>query len=312
MLGGGGRRGRRRAAPPRPRPLDVCGAAGAPGARRHDGRCPPRDGVPARARGHAHGRGREADDVPPHRARRARALSTELGLQPIDRRPVPLPGATDAGNVAARLVTGWSLEPAVAAHLAHFYGSRADRVVALAADRPALLERLHPDAPDLAAQAVFAAQEEWATSAADVIHRRTTLGARGLAGEEVAGRVGDLLSMPLLTAGLLHLAGVPVGLRRLLDVELLQDRRHHVGRLERLVADVCPSCRRTSRTPSAPAAPPRSRRRGRRRRRSSSRRAGARRRPGRCPRPWCRRCPGPCFFHHFSSDFVIAFVPARS
>ena len=125
-----------------------------------------------------------------------RALSTELGLEPIDRRPVPLPGATDAGNVAARLVRGWSLEPAVAAHLAHFYGSRADRVVALAADRPALLERLHPDAPDLAAQAVFAAQEEWATSAADVIHRRTTLGARGLAGEEVAGRVGDLLSIP--------------------------------------------------------------------------------------------------------------------
>ena len=68
---GGGRRGRRRAAPSRPRPLDVCRSAGAPRPRRHDGRCPPRDGVPARPRGHAHGRGREADDVPPHRARRA-------------------------------------------------------------------------------------------------------------------------------------------------------------------------------------------------------------------------------------------------
>ena len=123
------------------------------------------------------------------------AFSSELGLDRIDRRPVPLPGATDAGNVAARLVTGWSLEPAIAAHLAHFYGSRADHVLSLAADRPELLERLHPDAPDIAAQAVFAAREEWATSLEDVVHRRTTLGARGLAGPEVADNVGDLLSM---------------------------------------------------------------------------------------------------------------------
>jgi glycerol-3-phosphate dehydrogenase len=59
-------------------------------------------------------------------------LSTELGLSRVDRRPVPLPGATDAGSVAAQLVTGWSLEPAVAAHVAHFYGSRSDRVLGLA------------------------------------------------------------------------------------------------------------------------------------------------------------------------------------
>ena len=106
---------------------------------------------------------------------------------------MPLPGATDAGNVAARLVGGWNLDPAVAAHLAHFYGSRADRVLALAAGRPELLERLHPDAPDIAAQVVFAAREEWATSAADVVHRRTTLAARGLTGSEIAARVDELL-----------------------------------------------------------------------------------------------------------------------
>jgi glycerol-3-phosphate dehydrogenase len=120
-------------------------------------------------------------------------LSGELGLADLDRRPVPLPGATDAGNVAARLVTGWDLEPAVAAHLAHFYGSRADRVVALGAERPELLERLHPDAPDIAAQVVFAAQEEWATSADDVVRRRTSLGARGLVGRELSAAVADLL-----------------------------------------------------------------------------------------------------------------------
>ena len=74
-------------------------------------------------------------------------LSSELGLGRIDRAPVPLPGATDAGNVAARLVTGWDLEPAVAAHLAHYYGARADGVVGLATERPELLERIHPELP---------------------------------------------------------------------------------------------------------------------------------------------------------------------
>jgi len=121
-------------------------------------------------------------------------LAPALGLGEVTSPPVPLPGATDAGNVAARLVRGWDLEPAVAAHLAHFYGSRADRVVGLAADRPELLERLHPQAPDIAAQVVFAAAEEWATSAADVIHRRTTLAARGLADAAVASRVEAILA----------------------------------------------------------------------------------------------------------------------
>jgi glycerol-3-phosphate dehydrogenase len=125
-------------------------------------------------------------------------LAAELGLGQVDSPPVPLPGATDAGNVAARLVRGWELEPPVAAHLAHFYGSRADRVVALAAERPELLDRLHPDAPDIGAQVVFAAGEEWATGAADVLHRRTTLAARGLADADVTARVEDLLAAPVV------------------------------------------------------------------------------------------------------------------
>jgi glycerol-3-phosphate dehydrogenase len=124
-------------------------------------------------------------------------VAPTLGLRRLDRRPVPLPGATDAGNVAARLVRAWPLEQAVAAHLAHFYGSRADGVVALAAERPELLERLHADAPDIGAQVVFAAREEWATSSADVLHRRTTLAARGLTGEDVRSCVDALLGSAL-------------------------------------------------------------------------------------------------------------------
>ena len=120
-------------------------------------------------------------------------LRLELGLADIDRRPVPLPGATDAANHAARLVTRWELEPEVAAHLAHFYGSRADRVLAATSDAPDLLARIHPGAPDLAAQVVFAAAEEWATSAEDVVYRRTTLAARGLAGPDTIARVDGIL-----------------------------------------------------------------------------------------------------------------------
>ena len=121
-------------------------------------------------------------------------LSSELGLRDIDRRPVPLPGAADAGSVASRLVSGWDLEPAVAAQLAHFYGTRADRVLGLAAERPHLLERIHPDGPDIAAQVVFAVNEEWATSADDIVTRRTTLRARGLASPDVIHRVEQLLA----------------------------------------------------------------------------------------------------------------------
>jgi glycerol-3-phosphate dehydrogenase len=67
--------------------------------------------------------------------------------------------------------------------------------VSLAANRPDLLERLHPDAPDIAAQVVFAAREEWATNASDVEQGRTTLAARGLAGGDVAARVNELLAV---------------------------------------------------------------------------------------------------------------------
>ena len=188
--------GRRRPAPaPRrsacSRPTPACGCSHAataqpstPAARRRSCRaragCSPSPAASSRRTGGSH-------------STRSAACRQSSGSSSVDRRPVPLPGATDAGNVAARLVTGWGLEPAVAAHLAHFYGSRADRVVGLAAERPELLERLHPDAPDIAAQVVFAAREEWATSADDVVQRRTSLGARGLAGPELTAAVAELL-----------------------------------------------------------------------------------------------------------------------
>ena len=161
-----------------------------PAQRRFDRRRAPRDSLPRRQRRDAHGRRRQADDVPPDRARRARAASRpSSGSTDVDRRPVPLPGATDAGTSPRASSPAGTLEPAVAAHLAHFYGSRADRVVAPRRRAAGSARALHPDAPDIAAQVVFAAREEWATSADDVVHRRTTLAARGLTAPAVVARV---------------------------------------------------------------------------------------------------------------------------
>ena len=114
-------------------------------------------------------------------------LRSDLALHRLETRPWPLPGA--AGGA---LFPG-SLEPTVRANLAHLYGSLATDVLAPTTEDPELLEPLHPDGPDLAAQALYAATDEWARSAEDVIRRRTTLFYRGLADAEVVRKVEELL-----------------------------------------------------------------------------------------------------------------------
>jgi len=109
----------------------------------------------------------------------------ELGLRRLDRRPFPLPGA--AGRAAALPV---ELDPEVR----HLYGTRAGMVLASAADDPSLLERIHSDGPDIAAQALFAVRHEWATTAEDVLRRRTTVALRGLADAGAVERVEALLA----------------------------------------------------------------------------------------------------------------------
>jgi glycerol-3-phosphate dehydrogenase len=111
-----------------------------------------------------------------------------LGLRRIDRKPFPLPGAIGAAPPFAIEV-----DPEVEAHLRHLYGSRAAAVVDRATDDPSLLERLHPKGPDIAAQAVFAARNEWAGTVEDVLRRRTTVTLRGLADAAGVERVERLL-----------------------------------------------------------------------------------------------------------------------
>jgi glycerol-3-phosphate dehydrogenase len=111
----------------------------------------------------------------------------EPRLRGIDKRPWPLPGA----SAVVRLPV--ELEPDVRAHLLHLYGSLVEEVLAPAVDDPTLLERLHPDGPDIAAQVQYAATHEWARDAEDVLRRRTTLFYRGLADAGTTQRVEHLL-----------------------------------------------------------------------------------------------------------------------
>jgi glycerol-3-phosphate dehydrogenase len=117
-------------------------------------------------------------------------LRAELGLHRFERRPAPLPGAI-APEEGVRILTARfpHLDPAVCAHLVHLYGSLAEEVLAPAAADPDLLQPLHQDGPDIAAQAVYAHEAEWACRTEDVLRRRTTLALRGLAGEDVVRRL---------------------------------------------------------------------------------------------------------------------------
>jgi glycerol-3-phosphate dehydrogenase len=109
------------------------------------------------------------------------ALRSDLGLGRLDRRPVPLPGAADLHSAAQRISREHpGLDLPVRLHLAHLYGTLAEEVLAFADQDPALLERLHPEAPDIGAQALYGRAREWACTDEDVLARRTTLALRGL------------------------------------------------------------------------------------------------------------------------------------
>jgi glycerol-3-phosphate dehydrogenase len=119
-----------------------------------------------------------------------RVLQPDLGLRRVAKKAFPLPGAADAGEVADELLRRRpELEPALARHLAHTYGSLAQEVLEAGS-----LEPLAPGALDVEAQAVYAAEREWALDPDDVLRRRTTLALRGLDTPELRERLRGLLA----------------------------------------------------------------------------------------------------------------------
>ncbi|MBT2490243.1 glycerol-3-phosphate dehydrogenase/oxidase [Streptomyces sp. ISL-96] len=121
-------------------------------------------------------------------------------MEPISRLPKrqPLPGISNPNAVAHRLlVDGGTPGPRMAAdtarHLATHYGSLSFDIARLANEDAALAKRIHPDAPEIWAQVVYARDHEWAETADDVLRRRTTLTIRGLATDELRAEVEDVL-----------------------------------------------------------------------------------------------------------------------
>ncbi len=86
----------------------------------------------------------------------------------------------------------------VAAHLAGRYGTETPAVLAVADGRPELLDPLVPGLHYLAAEAVYAVEEEMARSVADVLDRRTRASLRDARGAaEAATRVAALIGPSL-------------------------------------------------------------------------------------------------------------------
>ncbi|MFE1950840.1 FAD-dependent oxidoreductase [Streptomyces sp. NPDC059524] len=121
-------------------------------------------------------------------------------FEPIKELPkrLPLPGVANPRAVAHRLLVdnpapGPRMGADTAKHLATHYGSLAFDIARLANEDAALAERVHPDAPEIMAQVVYARDHEWAETADDVLRRRTTLTIRGLDSDEVRGKVQKVL-----------------------------------------------------------------------------------------------------------------------
>ncbi|MCD0446859.1 glycerol-3-phosphate dehydrogenase/oxidase [Glycomyces sp. A-F 0318] len=121
-------------------------------------------------------------------------------MEPLENLPrrLPLPGIANPHAVEHRLLSEGGAPLAglgedTARHLATHYGSIAFDVARLAGEHPELAERVHPDAPEIWAQVVYARDMEWAETADDVLRRRTTLMIRGLDTPEVRARVQQML-----------------------------------------------------------------------------------------------------------------------
>ncbi|MGQ4513821.1 FAD-dependent oxidoreductase [Streptomyces sp. DW26H14] len=123
------------------------------------------------------------------------------GAEPVSELPkkMPLPGIANPHAVAHRLlidegVPNAGIAPDTARHLATHYGTLAYDIARLTYEKPELAERIHPEAPEIWAQVVYARDHEWAQTAEDVLRRRTTLTIRGLDTDAIRTKVEEVLA----------------------------------------------------------------------------------------------------------------------
>jgi glycerol-3-phosphate dehydrogenase len=113
----------------------------------------------------------------------------------------PLPGGSvrDVGLAIAdaRREFDEGLPTDTIPHLIAAYGSRYRNVMDVAANRPDWRTRVAPDSPVIGAQLILAARKEMAPTLADIVIRRTPLGALGCPGDSVLTRAAAMVGAEL-------------------------------------------------------------------------------------------------------------------
>ena len=141
-------------------------------------------------------------------ARAVAARVTDALLQRLQHEPVPcrtattpLPGGSvrDVGLAIAdaRREFDEGLPTDTIPHLIAAYGSRFRDVMDIAAPRPDWRRRVAPDSPVIGAELVLAARKEMAPTLADVVIRRTPLGALGYPGDVPLERAATIVGAEL-------------------------------------------------------------------------------------------------------------------
>jgi glycerol-3-phosphate dehydrogenase len=102
---------------------------------------------------------------------------------------VPLPGAFPAPTEDLRSC----LDNSTVDHLLHLYGSETSELLGYGKENDNALEKITPGAPDIWAQVSHAVRDEWASTAEDIIYRRTTLGIRGFDTPEIRRKISEAL-----------------------------------------------------------------------------------------------------------------------
>jgi glycerol-3-phosphate dehydrogenase len=102
----------------------------------------------------------------------------------------PLPGASPAPGAVHHSHLDGSTED----HPLRIYGSEIGDLIGYSQAKDNALEKITPGAPDVWAQVYHAASNEWASTAEDVIYRRTTLGLRGFDTPEIRQSISEVLA----------------------------------------------------------------------------------------------------------------------
>ncbi len=128
------------------------------------------------------------------------AKKTRRTLRTCDTASTPLPGGSTgrfAAFVEQAAASHANVEREIIANLARNYGARYEDVLALAASRRDLMERITPRLPDIGAQILFAIRDEMALTLDDALFRRTGIGTLGRLDAGAIERVAKIMAAEL-------------------------------------------------------------------------------------------------------------------